>query len=225
MFNSTLTQRRLALVGIVGPIVWWLLVIVNGAITPGYNHISDFISTLGAVGAPYALLQQINFAVLGGSILAVMLGIHYWFSDGRRPRVGTILLGVFGVGVLLAGVFPENTAVPDSMTNVLHDITGIIGFLAGIVAVGLVSRRIGADTQWPSYRYEPGGTVVIVIVTFLVFIFSGSAFVGLTQRLFIGVMTLWVVVQSVRLYRLVEAPEQSELSDNRRKPAGRKPAD
>jgi hypothetical membrane protein len=216
MFRSEQGMRRLALAGIVGPVVWWLLIIVNGAITPGYSHVSNFMSTLGAVGAPYAVVQQLNFAVLGGSILALMLGIHYWFGDGRRPRAGTILLGVFGVGIILAGVFPEHPTAQESMTNVLHGITGIIGFLAGIIAVGLVSRRIGADDRWPSYRYEAIATVVIVLVTFGVFISTTeSAIVGLTQRLFIGVMTLWVVMQSLRLYRLVDAHERGEVGGSR----------
>lgn len=228
MFNTKRTLRRLALAGIVGPIAWWLLIIVNGAITPEYSHFSDFISTLGAVGAPYAIIQQFNFAVFGGSILALTLGIHYWFGDGSRPRFGTLLLGVFGVGVILAGVFPENPAAPDSSTNVLHNIVSIVAFFAGIAGVGLVSRRIGADDRWPSYRYEPTGTVVIVLATFVAFILSvsgESAFVGLTQRLFIGVMTLWVVVQSVRLYRLVEAPKRGEVGESRTESAEVKTAD
>lgn len=184
-----------------------MLIVVNGAITPGYSHVSDYMNTLGAVGAPYALVQQLNFAVLGGSILALVLGIHYWFGDGRRPRVGTILMGVFGVGIILAGVFPAHPADLDSLTNILHDITGIVGFLAGIVAVGLVSRRLGADDRWPTYRFEVIVTVGIVLVSFGVFILTTeSAFVGLTQRLFIGVMTVWLVLQSVRLYRLLAPP-------------------
>lgn len=215
MFESSLTLRRLALVGMVGPVVWWLLIIINGAITPGYSHVSDFMSTLGGVGAPYAIIQRVNFAVLGGSILTLGLGLHRWFGDGRRPKVGTLLLGVFGIGVILAGVFPENTADPDSLTNVLHDVTGIIGFLGGIVGIALVSRRTSVDDRWPSYRFEAIGTVVIVVGTFVIFIQSGEALVGLYQRLFIGVVTAWVVMQSYRLYRLVEAPAAGEAEAER----------
>lgn len=208
MSTSKRTSRHLAFAGIVGPVVWWLLVIVNGAITPEYSHLSDYISTLGAVDAPHAFVQVINFAVLGSAILALTLGIHHWFGDGRRPRFGTFLLGMFGFGVILAGVFPEDPAAPGSLSNVLHNLVSIIAFIAGIGGIGLVSRRIGADSQWPSYRFEPIGTFVIVFVTFVVFIssvFSSSAFVGLTQRLFIGVMTLWLEVQSLRLYRSIDA--------------------
>lgn len=218
MLKNKLSPRRLALAGIVGPIIWWLLIIVNGAITPGYNHVSDFISTLGAVDAPYAVFQQINFAVFGGSLLAFTFGIHYWFGDGNRPKVGTILLGALGVGIILAGVFPENPAAPNSTTNVLHNIVSVVGFLAGIVGVGLVSRRIDANDQWPSYRYEPIWTVFIVLVTFIVFIFSvnsESPFLGLTQRLFTGVITLWIVVQAYRLYRLEEAAVELDVDADR----------
>lgn len=213
MSETLASVRRFALVGIVGPIVWWLLVIVNGAITPGYSHSSDFISTLGAVGAPYATIQTINFGIFGGSILALMVGIHFWFDVGRRPRFGTILLGVFGVCVVLAGVFPENAAVPESTTNVLHDVTSTIAFIAGVAGVGLITRRIEIDDRWPSHRYELIGTVVVVLATFVVFmlsIFSDWAYVGLTQRLFIGVLTSWIVLQSYRLYRLVEASDPAE---------------
>lgn len=48
--------------------------------------------------------------------------------------------------------------------------------------------------------------MVVVLGTFVVFIFS-DGLVGLTQRLFIGVITAWVVLQAVRLYGLVEEPQ------------------
>lgn len=218
MSATTLRSRRLAIAGIVGPVVWWVLVVVNGAITPGYSHVGDFISMLGAVGAPYAPIQTMNFAVFGSSILALSLGIHDWFGDGRRPRVGTVLLGIFGVGVVLAGVFPANPAAPDSTTAVLHDVTSTVAFVTGVTGVGLVSRRTGGDDRWPSYRYEPIVTLVVVVVTFAGFMVSvvgDSAVVGVTQRVFIGVLTLWLVMQSYRLYRLSEASEPRGTDESR----------
>lgn len=202
----------------VGPVVWWVLVVVNGAITPGYSHVGDFISTLGAVGAPYATVQTMNFAVFGSSILALSLGIHDWFGDGRRPRVGTVLLGIFGVGVILAGVFPANPAAPDSTTALLHDVTSTVAFVTGVTGVSLISRRSGGDDRWPSYRYEPIWTVVVVLVTFVGFMVSvvdESAVVGLTQRVFIGVLTLWLVMQSYRLYRLSAASDPGGTDESR----------
>lgn len=209
MSSTRLTSRRLAIAGIVGPIVWWVLVAVNGAITPGYSHESDFISSLGGVGAPYAIPQQVNFVVFGGSIIALTLGIHYWFDKGHRPRVGTILLGIFGVGLILSGIFQENVAAPDSTTNILHDIVGIIAFIAGIIAITVIGRRFGRADQWPTMRFESIVVPVIVLLTFVVFMYSVTsewAVIGLTQRAFIGVISLWLVVQASRLHRVAMDP-------------------
>lgn len=197
------TTRRLALAGVVSPAVWWLLVVVNGAITPGYSHVADFISTLGAVGAPYAIIQQVNFAIFAAGIAAFAVGLHRWFEDGRRPRIGTLLLGVAALGILLSGPFQSDPAAPESTTNVLHDLVGSIAFLAVIVAIPLVSRRLDADGRWPRLRFETIWTTVVVVVTFVVFIVTiESAYLGVTQRLFIGGVSLWVAGQSYRLYRL-----------------------
>ena len=59
-------SRHLTLAGIVGPI-WFLAVLITlGFNYPGYSHISDVISLLGAVGAPNALLMNvIGFVAFG----------------------------------------------------------------------------------------------------------------------------------------------------------------
>lgn len=222
MFETTLPSRRLALVGIVGPVVWWLLILLNGALTPGYSHIGDFISTLGAIDAPYASIQKLNFAVFGGSILALSLGIHHWFDTGRRVRVGTVLLGTFGVGVVLAGVFPEDPTAPESTVNFLHNLVSTVAFASGTVGVSLVSRRIRNDDRWPSYPYEWLWTVAVVLVTFVVFmysVFTESEVVGFTQRVFVGVLSLWVVMQSYRLYRILGTTESPDRDEKRTVPA------
>lgn len=219
MFAPTLPSRRLALVGVVGPVVWWLLILLIGALTPGYSHVGDFISTLGAIDAPYAPIQQLNFAVFGGAILALSLGIHYWFDTGRRVRVGTVFLGTFGVGVVLAGVFPEDPTAPESTIHFLHNLVSTVAFVSGIVGVSLVSRRIRDDDRWPSYPSELLWTVSVVLVTFVVFmysVFTESALVGFTQRVFVGVLSLWVILQSSRLYRILDTRASPDGDESRR---------
>lgn len=221
MPESNQTVRRFALAGIFGPIVWWSLIVINGAITPGYSHVSDFISALGAVGAPYAFIQQINFVIFGGSVLALAVGLHSWFGDGRRPPVATALVGVFGLGVILAAVFPQNPAAPDSFTDTMHTGVSIVAFLAGVSGVSLVTRRLRIDDRWPTYRYEPAGTAIIVLVTFVVSVATviiESSVLGITQRLFIGVMSLWVLLQSLRLYRVAGESERFDPGEEANSP-------
>lgn len=106
------TLRVLSLAGIGGPVLFWVGVVVLGVVTPGYSAISDYISTLGAINAPYAIAQRANFFVLGGSILAFAFGLDRWIREERRPWLAIVLIGVFGVGVVGAGVFPNDWRTP-----------------------------------------------------------------------------------------------------------------
>lgn len=200
---SDQTLRRLAIAGVAGPIVSWIVMVGLGVLTPGYSPVDDYISTLGAVGAPYAVVQQVNFVLFGATILAFGLGIHRYFGDGGRPRAGTVFIGLLGLGVLLAGPFQSDPTAPESTMNVLHDLVSSVGFVAAVLAVGLVSRRLDADARWPRFRFETPVTVAIVLATFIAFgITIDAAWVGATQRLMVGAVSLWVVGQSLRLYRL-----------------------
>ncbi|MFX1520836.1 MAG: DUF998 domain-containing protein [Promethearchaeota archaeon] len=55
--HSDRTQKLLALCGIIGPIFYISVVIILGFLWPGYNHVSQLQSELGATGAPNATLQ------------------------------------------------------------------------------------------------------------------------------------------------------------------------
>lgn len=194
--------QRPALAGIIGPIIFWMVVFVLGFLTPGYSPVADYISTLGEVGAPYAIVQQLNFLVLGGSILALALGLYRFIPAEGRPRLGIVLLGTLGVGIILAGVFPQNSADPASMTNLIHETVAIGGFIAGIVGITLLGRQLDRDERWARHRFTTLGTFILLVVPFLGVAFSPESIVGLIQRLFVAVLSGWVVYHSFRLHQL-----------------------
>lgn len=194
--------QLLALAGVVGPLLFWLVVFLLGALTPDYSHMSDFISTLGAVGAPYADVQRVNFVVLGLAIGAVALKLHRWFDDRRRPSLGTMLLALFGLGIIGAGVFPSHPADPGSTTELLHNAASGVGLFAGLLGIALTSRRLHRVDRWPQRLFGAPGTVATLILTAGLFAYSiDTAWVGLGQRLFVGTLTLWVAYVSTRLLR------------------------
>ncbi len=67
--------RMLALAGAVGPALFTALVVYLGSLTPGYSQITQEISDLGATGAPNAVMQDLNFLLLGGLIFAFSVGL------------------------------------------------------------------------------------------------------------------------------------------------------
>lgn len=198
--------RWMWLIGIAGPILFWLVVLVFGAVKPGYSAVAEGISALGAVGAEYAIVQRINFVLLGGSILAFAFGLDRRFREGWRPWLCVVLIGLFGVGVIGAGVFQSNPANRASMTEMLHGLFSIVGFFAGLFGVPLTTWRLAQHDRWSSYqsRKVVVGVTVLVVGAFVLFLFLGineTGFHGLGQRLFAGILSGWVVYRAVKLYR------------------------
>lgn len=198
------TVRWLSVFGMVGPIVFWVVVFTLGFLTPGYSAVSDVVSLLGAVGAPYAVIQQVNFGVGGIGILAFAVGLDRRFREGWRPWIGVVLTAVLGIGLIGAGVFPLDPANPEAMTNLLHIRFALIISLAGLLGVPLTAWRIFQEEQWPGYesRYSVVGVTLLVVGSFILFFVSNGAWRGLGQRLFAGVLTGWIAYHSFRLYQL-----------------------
>jgi len=62
--------KLFSIFGILGPLVILLFMIILGFLHQDYNHLRDFISELGAVGAPYAYyMNYFGFTFLGVSLI------------------------------------------------------------------------------------------------------------------------------------------------------------
>ena len=67
-------QRFYAFCGIIAPIFFWLMVIVESFLRPGYSQFFNFVSDLGV--GPLAILQNINFVVFGLLSFGLALGLR-----------------------------------------------------------------------------------------------------------------------------------------------------
>lgn len=197
--------RWLALAGFVGQVIFWGVIFVLGALVPGYSHVSNFISELGAVNAPYAPVQRVNFGVIGVSVLALAIGLDRWNRMGWRHWIGVILLGLTGIGVISAGVFQADLANEQAMTNLYHGLSSLLAFLSALVGIPIVTWRLARDGQWPAYSHRllPAGVAVLLIAGFVIFRLStGTWWVGLGQRIYVALITIWLAYHSFTLYQL-----------------------
>ena len=97
------TDLLLACGAIGGPLFIGVF-LIEGATREGYDPWREPVSTL-ALG-PRGWIQQANFIVTGLLMLAFARGLHHATdapSDG--PRWGPRLVGVYGIGLIGAGVF------------------------------------------------------------------------------------------------------------------------
>jgi hypothetical protein len=137
-------------------------------LNPSYSLFRSFAGTydLGS----YEFLIASTFFSLGFGALALGIGLYRGITQSARSRKGLILLGIWGVGMLLAGIFPANDvgstvthmttvliagifpvevqATPETSFSWLHIFT-ILGSLFSLsLAAILLSRRFKQDDNW-----------------------------------------------------------------------------
>ncbi len=193
-------RRLLALCGIVAPVLFALVVLGASLLRPGYSQTADFVSDLGV--GPLAIVQNVNFLVFGLLVTALAFGLRASLPAprGKASMAGVILVIVFALGVLLAGVFPEDFAGGGPHTAVSSS-----AFLAIIAAQLLVWRGLrGADpAAWGRYCTASMVGGILSFAMLVVFKASvGGAYQGAGQRAFLAVPWAWIEITGIQLYSL-----------------------
>ena len=203
------TLRLLSAAGIIAPILFTIIVITLGFLEPGYSHLTQAISELGQFGATNAIIQNVNFVILGVLILAFSVGLHRGIAKGSI--VGPLLLAIFAiVGAIGNAIFAcDPGCLMEDANSRIHNMLGLIGFLAFILAPLTLSRRLNKDSLWKGYGRYSIISGLLAILFLLIFIIGSAALSeslpflrGIFQRLFIGTLLLWVGVMSIRLYHI-----------------------
>jgi hypothetical membrane protein len=199
-------QRLYALCGIVAPILFTLLVIVESLLRPGYSQIFNDVSDLGI--GPYSIIQNINFIVFGLLSIgfAIGLGAKLPYRAGKATKW---LVIIFGLCIILAGVtlFSVGTDVTYAKDVVSHGLVSAIAFLVIIIAQFLTwqALRGSDDVIWGRYRIYSliSGLLSILTLIFLSYT-QFSSFHGASERLFIAVWMIWIFVTGIKLYSLTK---------------------
>ena len=198
------SQLLFAFCGIIGPILFTFLIIVEGFIRPGYNPIVNDISDLGL--GPHALIQNINFIIFGLLAIGLALGIGAKLPYRAGKAVKWLVI-IFGLGTMLAGVsliFSAPGVIHAS--NVLtHIIVSIFSFISITIAQFLTWQALKGsdDTLWKRYGRYSLISGLLSILTFLLFILPSSfsySYNGAAERLFVGVFLVWIEVTGLILY-------------------------
>jgi Protein of unknown function (DUF998) len=139
----------------------------------------------------FGWIQIANFMVTGLMVIACSVGMRQVLHPGRGGTWGPLLLGLYGLGLIGAGIFvadpargfpPGTPAGPPatiSQHGLLHFVSGGLGFLGLIAACFVLSSRFAALQQrgWAAYSAATG----------LVFF---AAFVGVAS----GTNQAWIIV-------------------------------
>lgn len=204
--------------GAVGPPLFVVVFLVQGATRPGYSALRHPVSSL-ALG-DLGWVQSVSFVVAGALLLAFAAGLRPALRRYGGGIAAPLFVGVVAVGLVGAGVFTTDPVsgyppgTPDPLTytaeGALHDAFSVLVFTALPAAAGVVGYRLAraGHRGWAAFGV---GAAVTVLTGFVL---SGLGFAqqpaltpvaGLIQRvtLVVGLgwlctLALWLLVTARR---------------------------
>ncbi len=200
--------QLLAAVGLVGPAVGTAALAALHLLRPDVNDTSTISAY--AVG-PYGWLMTAAFLALGVGALALAIGIRRATTRSRWSLVGSLLVGLFGIGFVLAGIFPvggcrdlecverfeSGTDVSMSAASIAHGVGALLGILLLIVGMLVLSRAFKRDARWRSLR---PWSLTLGLVALIQFVVGGEGLVGaVLMRTLMVTVILWMMLAALRL--------------------------
>jgi len=194
--KQTATLATLAIIGI----VYFLVVVVAlHFLRPEYSPLSRAVSQY-AVGR-YGFLMTSAFFGLSLGSLALVIGLFSGVSHTGRSWIGLVLLAIWAVGILIAGIFPiEVSSYPQMNSGHIHVVASIWAFISLVLAALLLSWRFKKDDKWSSF-HRPALIESLLMLLALVGLFRyiNTGFGGLSQRIFIVACLIWLLSTAARL--------------------------
>jgi hypothetical membrane protein len=203
------STRTAALFGVFACVVIWPAMFVLGSLRPSYSQVTNYISELGAIGAPHAAAWNIVGFIIPGVLLAFA-----GKAVGNSPRPKSLasrtagwLLLLFGISVAGQGLFPavmkDAQLVVTSWHTTTHLLMSLLSGIAWIVALLLLIVPMRRDPRWRGWYVLNVAAVLLVLI--------GSASLrgavpdGLSQRIVDALVFGWFIATSLKLLQLDRA--------------------
>jgi hypothetical protein len=206
--NKKTNIRNLFLIGgVISAPLFYVVVIAQVFTRAGFDIRRHAISSLelGDLG----WIQSANFIVTGLLAVLAAIGIRGLLQGSKGGTWGPVLIGVYGIGMLMAGLFPPDpglgfpSGAPESMPTsmsvhaALHSLAFFMAFICLIAATIVFARRFASlgEHKWKTYCIATAIIAPVLIVLGMVF----SSWVGVIMGCSGVVAFGWVSALSNRL--------------------------
>ena len=208
----SLTRLLLLCGAIAGPF-FLLLVLIQDYTVPAFNPRLHLLSQLSL--GEWGWVQIANFVLAGVLNLLYAAGLWRRLHPGRAGTWGPLLMGAYGLGLIVVGVFrtdPANGFPPGVVASTQPSWHGAIHALGGLFVFVVLAAALAVFARFFLARKERGwafyclGSAVLILVIF----FWGFTAAALTVRtLRLATLVGWMAA-SVIAIRLLCIPNTSQ---------------
>jgi hypothetical membrane protein len=192
-----------AVAGVIGPLMLTVGDITAGLTSPNYSLVKNSISSLALTNAGW--LQTIGFLALGLLVEIFTTGLMFSVKPKKWFHGGIALLVFFGFAMLLIGAFhTDPVGIARTQEGRIHGLSATVAFSLFPFAVLCMLPSFKRDDNWKDlYRYTQVTFYGAIFFLAITRIFQeGSNFFGISERLLVANMIIWVEVTAVRLFML-----------------------
>jgi hypothetical protein len=190
--------------------------LVEGATRPGYSPWRHAVSQLSL--GPFGWVNTIAILLTAAALLAFAAGLRSALPTGVGSTWGPRLIGVAGVGFLLAAAFPidpglgypPGTSARHSLAGLVHGLVITVTFGCLSAACFVMARRFAGDPAWRGWaRYSTVTGLVVATGYLATSVLTGldqagvlpNAPGGVVQRAMLVAGFGWIVLLAARLLR------------------------
>jgi hypothetical protein len=222
IYSSKLQTSTIALIGFA---YFVIAVVILYFLNPEYDLISSFVGNYDF--RSYEFLVASTFFGLGFGSLALVIGLYQGMSRSMGSWIGLLLLGIWSVGILIAGIFPANEggstvphmttiliagivpveveAYPETTYSFIHILAILGAFFSLTLAAIVLSWRFKREEKWRStFRFSLTLALVMIAASILIFqaifLYFHTEFYGFSLKIltFSGLFWLFLIVTRLR---------------------------
>lgn len=202
-------NKYLMLSGTATPVIFVLSLLLLGYLFPGYDHVRDYISELGAIDSPIRNTANF-FAFFPMGLFLTLFSIGLYRVIGKRgiyAKIGSIFLILSGVLLTSIGFFPCDSGCYNFSTiGLAHKFISISSLYFGGMALFFLALHALKGRTFPK-KWSAAFFSVAVVAGVLGYIspkLENTTYGGLVQRLAIFIPLVFMGVIAFYLYKKIK---------------------
>ena len=174
-YPASPAMRLLIACGALGPIVFIVAFLIEGATRPGYSAWHNFVSDLSESSLGW--MQVASFLFCGALVVCFAIGLRRVIRSGKGATWGPLLLGAFGLSLIVAGLFVTDPSLgyyprgspagSQTLHGTIHGTAAPIVFGLLTAAIFVFARRFASDPAWRGWATYSIITGIVCATTFV----------------------------------------------------------
>jgi uncharacterized membrane protein YhaH (DUF805 family) len=201
------SSKALLTAGAVAGPLYILVGLIQMAIRPGFDITRHALSLLS--NGELGWIQIANFLVTGALLVSGAVGLKRTLRAGRGRVWAPLMLGLYGLGLIGAGIFSADPALgfppgtpldnnPISSHGAMHFVVGTFGFIGFIATCFIFARRF-KDLHQPGWSIYSLATGVLFLVAFVGIASGSQGAVSLYFALGVAQGFIWLSLVLIRV--------------------------